>query len=72
MSQVIVSKQARPLKNWFNHFSTEDVCYGWANPSKENGLSAAGTLTEQENVPLAVKEANLTQGEHIGQHSQYW
>lgn len=49
-----------------NFYTWPDLCLHL----KKNGLSAPGTLIEQEDFPLAVKEANLKQGEHICPPSQ--
>lgn len=67
-----VEKLVEPLFNrgrvlWMDNFYTlPNLCLHL----KKNGLRAAWILTEQEDFPLAVKEANLKQGEHMVLHSQ--
>jgi hypothetical protein len=59
-----MSQFVEPLINkghvlWMDNFYTwPDLCLHL----KKNGLSAPGTLTEQEDFPLAVKEGNLKKG----------
>jgi hypothetical protein len=48
-------------------YNSSDLCL----LLKKNGVNVAGTLQlNMKNVPLAVKEAKLKQGEHIAIKSQ--